>query len=98
MKNRFRFILPRLLVLTVLLGIATLIIGTIFKLILLITVGIGIASIVSAKIRKRKRSIVNEQGAISPYPMYAVYRQQQSAIVPMQHAFQENKKTIVPIY
>ncbi|MGO1244758.1 MAG: hypothetical protein ACTJHT_08020 [Sphingobacterium sp.] len=98
MKNKFRFILPRLLVLTVLLGIATLIIGTIFKLILFITVGIGVTSFVSAKIRKRKRSVTSEHGAISPYPMYAVYRQQQSAIVPVQHAFQENKKTIVPIY
>lgn len=98
MKNKFKFILPRLLVLTVLLGLATLIIGTIFKLVLLATVAIGIGSLIAAKIRKKKLLASREQAAISPYPMYAVYRQQQSAIVPMQHTFQESKKTIVPIY
>lgn len=99
MKNKFRFILPRLLALTVVLGIATLIIGTLFKLVLLATVAIGIYALVAAKIKKRKLLASRDRGAISPYPMYAaVYSNQQQAIVPMQQAFQESKKTIVPIY
>ncbi len=98
MKNKIRFILPRLLALTVILGIVTLIIGTLFKLVLLATIAIGIGSLIAAKIRKRKNITTSDSAAISPYPMYAVYRQQQSAIIPMQHAHQGAKKTIVPIY
>jgi len=99
MKNKFRFILTRLLALTVLLGIVTLIIGTLFKLVLLATVAIGIYALVAAKIKKRKLLASRDRGAISPYPMFAtVYSHQQHAIVPIQQAFQASKKTIVPIY
>jgi len=98
MKNKFRIILPKLLAATVLLGIATLIIGTIFKLVLLATLASGIVAFVASRRRKKRTSESSENKAIFPYPMYAVYRQQQSAIVPMHHMSQENRKTIVPIY
>lgn len=55
MKNKLRFILPRLIVLTAIAGLATLIIGTIFKLLLFGTVLFGIGSFAAARMRRRDR-------------------------------------------
>lgn len=57
MKNRFLFLLPRLAALTLIAGIASLLLGFIFKLLLAVVVlgtfGVGIATIVK-KIKRSK--------------------------------------------
>ncbi|MFN3020852.1 hypothetical protein ACK1KB_07690 [Chryseobacterium sp. TY3] len=55
MKNKMRFLLPKLVGITIIAGIATLIIGTIFKLLLLGTVAVGIGTLVARKFTKKRQ-------------------------------------------
>ncbi|AQX04552.1 hypothetical protein ATB99_04900 [Elizabethkingia meningoseptica] len=54
MKNKMRYILPKLIGLTVIAGLATLIIGMVFKLLLAITLIAGIGTLVVSKFRRRR--------------------------------------------
>jgi len=55
MKNKMRYILPKLIGITVIAGLATLIIGMVFKLLLAVTLIAGIGTLVASKFRRRRR-------------------------------------------
>ncbi|AVF47595.1 hypothetical protein CMT89_01160 [Elizabethkingia anophelis] len=54
MKNKMRYILPKLIGVTVIAGLATLIIGMVFKLLLAVTLIAGIGTLVASKFRRRR--------------------------------------------
>ncbi len=97
MKNKMRFLLPRLIGITIIAGIATLIIGTIFKLLLLGTVAAGIGTLVARKFaRRRQREYINyydnspisfERNSEQNYavqPSFQASRTENLAIIPIQ--------------
>jgi len=96
MKNKLRFILPRLIVLTAIAGIATLIIGTIFKLLLFGTVLFGIGSFAAARMRRRDRHSFKMDKAV--YPNVQRHYNTVVAIVPLNGQQRSKKATIVPVY
>ncbi len=100
MKNKFQSIIPRLLVATVLVGIATLLIGTIFKVLLVTTILFSIGTLIYSKIsRRRYHSDYNEYlPAFERVPERKYIMANPQAIVPIQYANKANKPTIVPIY
>lgn len=53
MKHNKRYILPKLIGITIIAGVATLIIGTIFKLLLLGSIVAGIGTLIASKLRRR---------------------------------------------
>lgn len=97
MKNKIRFILPRLIALTAIVGLATLIMGAIFKLLLVATILFGIGSFAMAKMRRREmRSFKMDKAPVCP-GMYAESRTN-SAIVPLHKQQRVKNATIVPVY
>lgn len=97
MKNKLQFILPRLLVITAVIGLVTLVIGFIFKILLLATALFTIGALVRSKIQKRRMKAASlSQEAMHP----GLYAQSyaQHAIMPMQYSSQANTPKIVPIY
>ncbi|EQB92263.1 hypothetical protein C874_05325 [Elizabethkingia anophelis 502] len=54
MKNKMRYILPKLIGITVIAGLAILIIGMVFKLLLAVTLIAGIGTLVASKFRRRR--------------------------------------------
>ncbi|WP_312191913.1 hypothetical protein [Sphingobacterium sp.] len=97
MKNKLRFILPRLIALTAIAGLATLIIGTIFKLLLFGTVLFGIGSFAAAKMRRRDRHSLKMDKA-TVYPNVQRHYNTVVAIVPLKGQQRAKKATIVPVY
>ncbi|MFU1855879.1 hypothetical protein ACK8HY_02550 [Sphingobacterium sp. NGMCC 1.201703] len=97
MKNKIRFILPRLIALTVIVGLASLIMGAIFKLLLVATILFGIGSFAMAKMRRREmRSFKMHKAPVHP-GMYSASRTN-SAIVPLHKQQRVKNATIVPVY
>lgn len=97
MKNKFQFLLPRLLVITAVAGLVTIVIGAIFKILLLATALFAIGTLVHAKIQKRRmKAAFMSQGAIQP-GLYA-HSDPQHAIMPLENSLQANTPKIVPIY
>jgi hypothetical protein len=97
MKNKIQFILPRLIAVTVIAGLATLIIGTLFKLLVLASILYGIGSIAIAKMRRKERNLVEKDRA----PIYPHAHGEPSAnmaIVPLHEQQRVKKATIVPVY
>lgn len=97
MKNKLRFTLPRLIVLTAIAGLATLIIGTIFKLLLFGTVLFGIGSFAAARMRRRDRQAF-KMDRTPVYPNVHRHYNTAVAIVPLQGQKRARKATIVPVY
>lgn len=98
MKNKLRFVWPRLMAITVIAGLATLIIGTIFKLLLCATVLLGIGSFAASRMRTRDRRTFKNQDA-KMYPQaFAGSRGKNSAIVPLHKGQRIKNATIVPVY
>ncbi|PRD51979.1 hypothetical protein C5749_16915 [Sphingobacterium gobiense] len=83
MKNKFQFLLPRLLLITAVIGLVTIVIGAIFKILLLATALFTIGTLVHAKIQKRR--------------MKAAHSDPQHAVMPLENSLQDTPK-IVPIY
>jgi hypothetical protein len=54
MKNKMRFIMPRLIGATVVVGVAALIIGILFKLMLGVVLLAGIVTLISNKVSRRR--------------------------------------------
>ncbi|WP_293942579.1 MULTISPECIES: hypothetical protein [unclassified Sphingobacterium] len=97
MKNKVRFILPRLIALTVVAGLATLIIGAIFKLLLVASILFGIGSLAMAKIRQREmRSPKMDKAPI--YPGMSSASRKNGPIVPLHKQQRVKNATIVPVY
>ncbi|MBV2225609.1 MULTISPECIES: hypothetical protein [Sphingobacterium] len=100
MKNKFQLIIPRLLVVTAIAGIATLLIGTIFKVLLVTTILFSIGTLVYSKISRRRKH--------ADYPAYRAAFEgtingpyltaNPQAIVPVQYVNRASKPSIVPIY
>jgi len=97
MKNKLQFIIPRLLVVTAVVGIVSLIIGAIFKILLLATILFSIGALVFSKIRKRKMQEGYMPAFARQNEQYYLPQKQQ-AIVPVQYASTTRKPTIIPIY
>jgi len=97
MKNKLRFILPRLIVLTAIAGLATLIIGTIFKLLLFGTVLFGIGNFAAARMRRRDRHTFKMDKA-PVYPNVQRHYNTVVAIVPLKGQQRSKRATIVPVY
>lgn len=55
MRHNKRYILPKLIGITIIAGVATLIIGTIFKLLLLGSIVAGIGTLITSKLRRREQ-------------------------------------------
>ena len=96
MKNKIQFIIPRLLVVTAVVGIISLIIGAIFKILLLATILFSVGSLIYAKI-KRNRMRERFSHHIDRSQRYYLPHTNQ-AIVPVQYANRSSKATIIPIY
>lgn len=97
MKNKFQFLLPRLLLITAGVGLVTIVIGAIFKILLLATALFTIGTLVHAKIQKRRvKAASMSQGAIQP-GLYA-HSGPQHAVMPFENSLQANTPKIVPIY
>ncbi|WP_293886214.1 MULTISPECIES: hypothetical protein [unclassified Sphingobacterium] len=97
MKNKLRFILPRLIVLTAIAGLATLIIGTIFKLLLFGTVLFGIGSFAAARMRRRDRRAF-QMDTTPVHPNVQRHYDTVVAIVPLNAQSRSKRATIVPVY
>ncbi len=97
MKNKLRFILPRLIVLTAIAGLATLLIGTIFKLLLFGTVLFGIGSFAAARMGRRDRQPFRMDTA-PVHPNVQRHYDTVVAIVPLNAKRRSKKATIVPVY
>ena len=97
MKNKIRFIFPRLLVITVALGLLTLIVGVLFKIVLFGTIIFGLGKLSHSFLRRRD----NYHNIDMPeqYPTYG-YQMPYSnqAIMPIHHINRNQKQSIVPIY
>ncbi|WP_313189111.1 hypothetical protein [Sphingobacterium sp.] len=100
MKNKFQLIIPRLLVVTAIAGIATLLIGTIFKVLLVTTILFSIGILVYTKInRRRKHTDYPAYRAAFEDPINGPYlTANPQAIVPVQYVNRASKPSIVPIY
>ncbi|WP_313517119.1 hypothetical protein [Sphingobacterium sp.] len=100
MKNKFQLIIPRLLVVTAIAGIATLLIGTIFKVLLVTTILFSIGTLVYTKIsRRRKHADHQDYRAAFEDPINGPYlTANPQAIVPVQYVNRASKPSIVPIY
>lgn len=61
MKKKMRFIMPRLIGATVVLGIAAFIITTLFKLVLGVTILVAVVGLVARKIGRRKQQGLDGQ-------------------------------------
>ncbi|TYR36899.1 hypothetical protein FXV77_06890 [Sphingobacterium phlebotomi] len=97
MKNKFQFLLPRLLVITAVAGLVTIVIGAIFKILLLATALFTIGTLVYTRIQKRRmRAASMPQGAIQP-GLYA-HSNPQHAVTPLENSLPANTPKIVPIY
>ncbi|MDM1292768.1 hypothetical protein HX021_00475 [Sphingobacterium sp. N143] len=97
MKNKLRFILPRLIALTAVVGLASLIIGTIFKLLLFTTILFAIGAFMVAKMRNREiRGL--KMGRAPIYPNRHTEARVDRAIVPLQKHRAQKNATIVPVY
>ncbi|MGJ1205388.1 hypothetical protein [Sphingobacterium lactis] len=98
MKNKIHFILPRLLVITALVGIFSLIIGALFKILLLGTVVVGIGAFVMSRIRKRR--MLEQQYLHYLQTQRAQFAQGSPslAISPIIGTTHQTKATIIPIY
>lgn len=97
MKHKIRFILPRLLALTAIVGFATLIIGTIFKLLLFATILIGIGSFAMSRLRRREMQLPEKEKA-PVYPHLYSNAERVMAIVPLHKQQRPKDATIVPVY
>ncbi|OOG18124.1 hypothetical protein BWD42_12680 [Sphingobacterium sp. CZ-UAM] len=97
MKNKIRFILPRLIALTVIVGLASLIMGAIFKLLLVATILFGIGSFAMSKMRRREMRSFKMDKAPDHPGMYSASRTN-SAIVPLHKQQRVKNATIVPVY
>ncbi|SEG67797.1 hypothetical protein [Sphingobacterium lactis] len=95
MKNKIHFILPRLLVITALVGIFSLIIGALFKILLLGTVVVGIGAFVMSRIRKRR---MLEQHYLHTQRAQFAQGSPSLAISPIIGTTHQTKATIIPIY
>ena len=96
MKNKIRFIISRLLVVTAVVGIVSLIIGAIFKILLLATILFAVGSLVYSKIKTHKKN-ENYNPVFQMREHHHLYHGNQ-AIVPIQYASRASNPTIIPIY
>ncbi|MFD1768770.1 hypothetical protein [Sphingobacterium suaedae] len=97
MKNKMRFILPRLIGWTLIVGLATWIIGVLFKLLLLFTFAAAIGTWAAARIRRRKAQHLQE-GA-NPFVHQAVYRRSAiNPVVPVPVKSVNSNLSIIPIH
>jgi len=94
MKHNKRYILPKLIGVTIIAGVATLIIGMIFKLLLLGSVVAGIGTLIASKLRRREqryfRAYENEmplhfnpKNDYAVKPNYSNARRENIAIIPI---------------
>lgn len=96
MKNKMRYILPKLIGVTIIAGLATLVIGMIFKLLLVGTVIAGIGTVIASKFRRRERRYFQEyqenlpigfdprnENQFAVKPNYRTARTENIAIVPI---------------
>ena len=96
MKNKIRFIIPRLLVITAVVGIVSLIIGAIFKILLLATILFSVGALIYSKIRKHKLEESYYAAIDRNDDYYLPYKKH--AVIPVQYAKRTSKPTIIPIY
>ena len=97
MKNKIRFILPRLIALTAVAGLATLIIGAVFKLLLVASILFGIGSFAMAKMRRREMGSFKMNAAPIQPNVYSE-RRTNVGIVPLHKQQRVKNATIVPVY
>lgn len=97
MKNNFRFIFPRLIGATIIVGIAALVITIVFKLLLgIVLIGGMVALIRKAVTNKRHQINGDYNGALSPVPFRSFSNNPWQEPVSIQGNI-AMKQTIVPI-
>lgn len=95
MKNKIRFILPRLIGLTVLAGLLALVIGLIFKLLLVGTLLAGAGMFIASRFKKRQAAMIGNERRKGIAPAY--YEMSSSAIRPQYSAADSADYAIIPI-
>ena len=96
MKNRTSFIVPKILGITVLVGVATFVLAMVFKLLVAGLVLAGIGTLIAKAVGKRRRYFDRQdyyQQAISNYQ----FNQDNLALSPMRQSV-SNDSAIIPIY
>ena len=96
MKNKIQFIIPKLLVATAVVGIATLLIGTIFKILLVTTILFSIGTLIYSKVQNRR--FKSDNPYMYPFDARPYLSEKTNAIVPVTYVNNTRKATIVPIY
>ncbi len=97
MKNRTSFILPKILGITVLVGVATFVLALVFKLLLAGLVLAGIGTLIAKAAGKRRRYFEHQdyyQPAISNYQ----FNRDNNAMRPVNRNFSSDDSAIIPIY
>ncbi len=97
MKNRTSFILPKILGITVLVGVATFILAMVFKLLLAGLVLAGIGTLITKAVGKRRNYLGNQeyyQPVISSYQ----FNRDDSALSPVRQNVSNDDSAIIPIY
>ncbi len=95
MKNNFRFIFPRLIGATVIVGIAALIVTTLFKLLIgLVLIG-GVASLIRSIAGAKRRELTGQYIPVSAHQFGPYAGHQWNSPVPVNGNVQNT--TIVPI-
>lgn len=97
MKNKFQFIIPRLLVVTAVVGIVTLLVGFIFKILLVASILFSISALIYSKVRRHKYQDDTVPAFARTQAEYFL-PYSKHAIVPVQYANKSSKPTIIPIY
>ncbi|WP_400263524.1 hypothetical protein ACFX5U_11355 [Sphingobacterium sp. SG20118] len=95
MKNKMRFIIPKLIGATLIVGLLTFVLGLLFKLLIMCTVLGTAIMLIAAKMRNRKsRKVLHgHRSAISPDPQTESY----TAVRPQSVDVQSNF-AIIPIH
>lgn len=95
MKNKIRFIIPKLIGVTLVVGLLSFLIGLLFKLLIAATILSAVAIFIASKIRNKKsqKMLREHWNPISPD-----YRTDSSTPVrPASHEFQRTNLAIIPI-
>lgn len=96
MKNKFKYILPRLIGLTVILGALSFLIVALFKIMILITVVTAVGMWIAA--RRFKKRIRQQEMAVPHFRNAGFFANENMiAVVPVSFKSQSAKAAIIPV-
>lgn len=97
MKNKMKLIIPRLIGLTAIVGLASIIISALFKLLFFGTILLALGMLFAWIIRSWKKESTGSE-LMHEVPYLRMHTQQRQAVVPVVGFKKSAKPSIIPIY